>query len=136
MNELLELVQLQSVEKYPSQLSGDSSSEWRLRGPLLTNPVLLFDEPFGALDTQCANIAPRDTLCSKINVPAIFITHDREALGGRSHCGAERGSPGTNRHSEEIYNHPATEHIATFLGAANVLPALFVTVGGDRCALP
>jgi ABC-type Fe3+/spermidine/putrescine transport system ATPase subunit len=62
-------------------------------------------------------------LLRKVNVPAIFITHDQEEaleLGDRiavinvGHI-EQIGTP------QEIYNHPATEYVATFLGAANIL---------------
>jgi ABC-type Fe3+/spermidine/putrescine transport system ATPase subunit len=62
----------------------------------------------------------------KVNVPSIFITHDQEEaleLGDRvavinvGHI-EQIGTP------FEIYNHPATEYVATFLGAANILDAV------------
>jgi ABC-type Fe3+/spermidine/putrescine transport system ATPase subunit len=88
----------------------------------------LFDEPFGALDTQTRVHLRREirALLKKVNVPSIFITHDQEEaleLGDRvavlnvGHI-EQIGTP------FEIYNHPATEYVATFLGAANVLDAV------------
>ena len=90
--------------------------------------MLLFDEPFGALDTQTRVHLRREirALLKKVNVPSIFITHDQEEaleLGDRvavlnvGHI-EQIGTP------FEIYNHPATEYVATFLGAANVLDAV------------
>jgi ABC-type Fe3+/spermidine/putrescine transport system ATPase subunit len=77
-------------------------------------------------------------LLKKVNVPSIFITHDQEEaleLGDRvavlnvGHI-EQIGTP------FEIYNHPATEYVATFLGAANVLDAVvrqdFLEVGSRR----
>jgi ABC-type Fe3+/spermidine/putrescine transport system ATPase subunit len=70
-------------------------------------------------------------LLKKINVPAIFITHDQEEaldLGDRiavlnvGHV-EQIGTP------HEVYNNPATEYVATFVGAANVLNG---TVRGGR----
>jgi ABC-type Fe3+/spermidine/putrescine transport system ATPase subunit len=89
---------------------------------------LLFDEPFGALDTQTRVHLRREirALLRKVNVPSIFITHDQEEaleLGDRvavlnvGHI-EQIGTP------FEIYNHPATEYVATFLGAANLLDAV------------
>lgn len=127
VNELLELVQLEEHrKKYPSQLSGGQQQRVAIARTLAYNPeVLLFDEPFGALDTQTRTHLRREirALLKKINVPAIFITHDQEEaleLGDRIavlNVGRleQIGTP------EEIYNHPATEHVATFLGAANIL---------------
>ena len=62
-------------------------------------------------------------LLRKVKVPAIFITHDQEEaleLGDRiavlnnGHL-EQIGTP------DEVYNHPSTEFVATFLGAANLL---------------
>jgi ABC-type Fe3+/spermidine/putrescine transport system ATPase subunit len=73
-----------------------------------------------------------------VNVPAIFITHDQEEaleLGDRvavlnvGHI-EQIGTP------FQIYNQPATEYVATFLGAANVLDAVvrqdFIEIGSAQ----
>ncbi len=129
VNELLKLVQLEEHrKKYPSQLSGGQQQRVAIARTLAYNPeVLLFDEPFGALDTQTRVHLRREirALLRKVNVPSIFITHDQEEaleLGDRiavlyqGHV-EQLGTP------FEIYNHPATEYVATFLGAANILEA-------------
>ena len=142
VNELLSLVQLtEHRKKYPSQLSGGQQQRVAIARTLAYNPeVLLFDEPFGALDTQTRVHLRREirALLKKVNVPAIFITHDQEEaleLGDRVavlNVGRieQIGTP------FEIYNHPATEYVATFLGAANVLDAVvredFVEVGAAQ----
>ena len=130
VDELLSLVQLnEHRKKYPSQLSGGQQQRVAIARTLAYNPeVLLFDEPFGALDTQTRVHLRREirALLRKVNVPAIFITHDQEEaleLGDRvavlnvGHI-EQIGTP------FEIYNHPATEYVATFLGAANILDAV------------
>ena len=139
VNELLALVQLEEHrKKYPSQLSGGQQQRVAIARTLAYKPeVLLFDEPFGALDTQTRVHLRREirALLKKVNVPSIFITHDQEEaleLGDRvavlnvGHV-EQIGTP------FEIYNHPATEYVATFLGAANVLDAVvrkdFLEVG-------
>ena len=139
VNELLSLVQLEEHrKKYPSQLSGGQQQRVAIARTLAYKPeVLLFDEPFGALDTQTRVHLRREirALLKKVNVPSIFITHDQEEaleLGDRvavvnvGHI-EQIGTP------FEIYNHPATEYVATFLGAANVLDAVvrdsFLEVG-------
>src|SRR5690242_15516381 len=139
VNELLSLVQLEEHrKKYPSQLSGGQQQRVAIARTLAYKPeVLLFDEPFGALDTQTRVHLRREirALLKKVNVPSIFITHDQEEaleLGDRvavlnqGHI-EQIGSP------YEIYSHPATEYVASFLGAANVLEGVvrrdFVEVG-------
>ena len=142
VDELLSLVQLQEHrKKYPSQLSGGQQQRVAIARTLAYKPeVLLFDEPFGALDTQTRVHLRREirALLKKVNVPSIFITHDQEEaleLGDRvavlnvGHV-EQIGTP------FEIYNHPATEYVATFLGAANVLDAVVrdsaLEVGGAQ----
>jgi ABC-type Fe3+/spermidine/putrescine transport system ATPase subunit len=127
VNELLELVQLaEHRKKYPSQLSGGQQQRVAIARTLAYKPeVLLFDEPFGALDAQTRGHLRREirALLKKVNVPAIFITHDQEEaleLGDRiavvnvGHI-EQIGTPA------EVYNNPASEYVATFLGAANIL---------------
>jgi len=145
VNELLSLVQLQEHrKKYPSQLSGGQQQRVAIARTLAYKPeVLLFDEPFGALDTQTRVHLRREirALLKKVNVPSIFITHDQEEaleLGDRvavinvGHI-EQIGTP------FQIYNHPATEYVATFLGAANVLDAVvrndFLEIGAAQIPL-
>ena len=142
VNELLALVQLEEHrKKYPSQLSGGQQQRVAIARTLAYKPeVLLFDEPFGALDTQTRVHLRREikALLRKVNVPSIFITHDQEEaleLGDRvavlyqGHI-EQLGTP------FEIYSHPATEYVATFLGAANILEAIvrqdYLEVGAAR----
>src|SRR6476661_3552812 len=130
VNELLSLVQLEEHrKKYPSQLSGGQQQRVAIARTLAYKPeVLLFDEPFGALDTQTRVHLRREikALLRKVNVPSIFITHDQEealelgdrvAVLNKGHI-EQIGTP------FEIYNRPATEYVATFLGAANILEAV------------
>ncbi len=135
VKELLELVQLEEHrKKYPSQLSGGQQQRVAIARTLAYNPeVLLFDEPFGALDAQTRGHLRREirALLKKVNVPSIFITHDQEEaleLGDRiavinSGRIEQIGTP------EEVYNNPANEYVATFLGAANILSG---TVRGSQ----
>src|SRR5437870_4705584 len=127
VNDLLQLVQLeQHRKKYPWQLSGGQQQRVAIARTLAYKPqVLLFDEPFGALDAQTRVHLRREirALLRKVKVPSVFITHDQEEaleLGDRiavlndGHL-EQVGTP------DEVYNHPATEYVATFLGAANLL---------------
>lgn len=146
VNQLLALVQLEEHrKKYPSQLSGGQQQRVAIARTLAYKPeVLLFDEPFGALDAQTRVHLRREikALLRKVNVPAIFITHDQEEaleLGDRiavinvGHI-EQIGTP------YEVYTNPATEYVATFLGAANLLPGVIrgsnVEVGSAVMPLP
>ena len=127
VNRLLKLVQLEEHrKKYPWQLSGGQQQRVAIARTLAYKPqVLLFDEPFGALDAQTRVHLRREIrgLLRQVKVPSVFITHDQEEaleLGDRiavlnnGHL-EQVGTP------DEVYNHPATEFVATFLGAANLL---------------
>jgi ABC-type Fe3+/spermidine/putrescine transport system ATPase subunit len=127
VNDLLSLVQLEEHrKKYPSQLSGGQQQRVAIARTLAYKPeVLLFDEPFGALDTQTRTHLRREikTLLMKVNVPAVFITHDQEEaleLGDRVAV-VNKGRIEQVGTPFEVYNYPATEYVATFLGAANIL---------------
>lgn len=134
VDRLIALVHLEEHRrKYPSQLSGGQQQRVAIARTLAYQPqVLLFDEPFGALDAQTRVRLRREirALLREVNVPAIFITHDQEEaleLGDRiAVLNAGRleqiGTP------DEVYNHPETEYVATFLGAANLLLGV---VSGD-----
>lgn len=126
-DKLIALVHLEEHRtKYPSQLSGGQQQRVAIARALVYNPeVLLFDEPFGALDAQIRTRLRREIrqLLKAIRVPSIFITHDQEEaleLGDRIAVLNEGrleqiGTP------YNVYNKPATEYVATFLGAANLL---------------
>src|SRR5580765_1722593 len=142
VNRLIELVQLEAHrKKYPHQLSGGQQQRVAIARTLAYKPqVLLFDEPFGALDAQTRVHLRREirALLRQVKVPSIFITHDQEEaleLGDRIAVLNEGkleqiGTP------DEVYNHPATEFVATFLGAANLLLGVavngFIEIGTAR----
>lgn len=145
VDRLVELVRLKDHrKKYPAQLSGGQQQRVAIARTLAYQPeVILFDEPFGALDAQTRTHLRREirALLKKVNVPAIFITHDQEEaleLGDRIAVinGGYIEQIGTPR---EIYDHSATECVATFLGRANLLKGLivhgFVRVGCELLPL-
>ncbi len=142
VDRLINLVQLeQHRKKYPWQLSGGQQQRVAIARTLAYKPqVLLFDEPFGALDAQTRVHLRREirALLRQVKVPSIFITHDQEEaleLGDRIAVLNEGkleqiGTP------DQVYNQPATEYVATFLGAANLLLGVatngFVEIGTAR----
>ena len=128
VNRLVELVDLKEHRrKYPSQLSGGQQQRVAIARALAYEPeVLLFDEPFGALDAQIRTTLRREIrgLLKEINVPSIFITHDQEEaleLGDRIAV-LNKGRLEQIGTPFDVYNKPATEYVATFLGTANILP--------------
>ena len=139
VDRLIKLVQLeQHRKKYPSQLSGGQQQRVAIARTLAYKPqVLLFDEPFGALDAQTRVHLRREirVLLRQVKVPSVFITHDQEEaleLGDRIAV-LNNGKLEQIGTPDDVYNHPATEYVATFLGAANLLLGVavhgFVEIG-------
>jgi len=126
-NELLEVVGLVGLEKrMPHQLSGGQQQRVALARALAHKPeVLLLDEPFGALDAKIRTDLRRSLrrIQTELHVTSIFVTHDQEeAFELADRIGVmnfgrllEVGPP------SELYLHPQTEFVATFLGKANLM---------------
>ncbi|HTJ82071.1 MAG TPA: TOBE-like domain-containing protein [Polyangiaceae bacterium] len=138
VDELIGLVQLTGLgDRYPHQLSGGQRQRVALARSLAPEPsIVLLDEPFGALDAK-VRIELRGwlrRLQKEQGLTAIFVTHDQEEameLADRVviiHRGKveQIGSP------EEVYDHPATPFVASFIGSANVLTG---TVARGQAAL-
>lgn len=121
----LKLVQLEGMaHRYPSELSGGQRQRVALARALAVEPsVLLLDEPFGALDAKVRKELRRwlRKLHEEMNFTSIFVTHDQEeALELADQIVImqqgnviQKGSP------REIFENPASEFVATFVGETN-----------------
>ena len=110
----------------PDQLSGGQRQRVALARALVNEPkVLLLDEPLGALDLKLREEMQLELarIQSDVGITFIFVTHDQgEALTLSSRvavfnrgCIEQVGTP------QEIYENPATEFVAGFVGTASVL---------------
>ena len=141
VSRMLELVQLEGYEKRkPSELSGGQKQRVAIARALVNNPkVLLLDEPLGALDLQLRRAMQIELkhLQKKLGITFIYITHDQEEAinmsdriavmkGGRIE---QMGTP------DEIYNHPKTSYVATFVGNANILHGVVESVQGETAVV-
>jgi len=101
VDRLIKLVQLeQHRKKYPWQLSGGQQQRVAIARTLAYKPqVLLFDEPFGALDAQTRVHLRREirALLKQVKVPSIFITHDQEEAVDASRLGPHNCPPKKKR---------------------------------------
>lgn len=125
VSEMMEMVQLGGFEKrYPGQLSGGQKQRVAIARALINRPrVLLLDEPLGALDLKLRKQMQIELkrLQKKLNITFIYVTHDQEEALTMSdriavmHDGVidQLGTP------TEIYEHPATKFVATFIGETN-----------------
>ena len=141
VNDLLELIQLgRWAQQYPSQLSGGQRQRVALARALAIEPnVLLLDEPFGSLDARVRQELRRwlRTLHSRIPVTTVLVTHDQEEAlevadriailnAGRIE---QFGTP------EEVFHHPVSEFVVTFLGNVNLFHGRRLGLDASR-ALP
>lgn len=129
IEELLDLVQLKGLgERYPSQLSGGQRQRVALARALAVQPqVLLLDEPFGALDAKVRKDlrAWLRRLHDEVHVTTVFVTHDQEEAMEVANkiVVMNKGRVEQVGTPSEIYDHPATAFVMSFIGPVNVLPS-------------
>lgn len=136
IKEMLELVQLEGYEKRkPAELSGGQKQRVAIARALANNPrVLLLDEPLGALDLQLRRAMQLELkrLQKKLGITFIYITHDQEEAINMSDriVVMNQGRFEQIGTPDEIYNHPKTSYVATFVGNANILKGELVGMDG------
>ena len=139
-NEALKMVDMERyAERLPSQLSGGQQQRVALARALVTDPqILLLDEPLSALDPflKIRVRAELKRFQRELGISFIHVTHSQEeamALAdliiimnmGRIE---QQGAP------RDIFNAPATEFVARFIGGHNVIPEAGrkISVRADR----
>jgi sulfate transport system ATP-binding protein len=129
VEELLELVQLSGLgNRYPSQLSGGQRQRVALARALAVEPqVLLLDEPFGALDAKVRKDLRTwlRRLHDEVGVTAVLVTHDQEEAMEVSDeiVVMNKGRVEQVGKAADIYDHPASAFVMSFIGPVNVLPS-------------
>jgi putative spermidine/putrescine transport system ATP-binding protein len=125
--EALGLVRLPNVGgRKPIQLSGGQRQRIALARSLVNRPrVLLLDEPLGALDLKLRQEMQIELkrIQQDVGLTFVYVTHDQEEALTMSDRLAvfndgrieQLGTPA------EVYEHPATEFVAGFVGISNVL---------------
>ena len=138
---MLELVQLAGLaERAPAQLSGGQRQRVALARALVNRPaVLLLDEPLGALDLKLREEMQSElkALQRKLGITFVFVTHDQ----GESLSMSDRVAVFNAGRIEQLdtprnlYERPATEFVARFVGSANVLKgeSLRALLGRSGC---
>lgn len=123
----LKLVNMSGYEKkYPSQLSGGQQQRVAIARALLLKPsVLLLDEPFSALDAKIRGQMREELkkIQEELNITVVFVTHDQEEAMALSHriVVMNKGVIEQIGTPTEIYDRPATEFVASFIGEMNFL---------------
>ena len=119
----------QLLDRYPSQLSGGQQQRVALARGLVARPdVVLFDEPLSNLDARLRDQvrAQLHELHARLRFSAVFVTHDQsEALALADRVAIMRAGRleqvGTPEH---VFEEPATEYVAGFIGMSNRLPLI------------
>lgn len=129
VEELLDLVHLSGLgDRYPSQLSGGQRQRVALARALAVQPkVLLLDEPFGALDAKVRKDLRTwlRRLHDEVHVTTVFVTHDQEEAMEVSDeiVVMNKGRVEQVGTPAQVYDHPASAFVMSFIGPVNVLPS-------------
>ena len=135
VGEMLDLIKLPKLaHRYPYQMSGGQQQRVALARAIATKPqILLLDEPLSALDAKI-RVSLRDdirALQRELGITTIYVTHDQEealSMSDRIVVMSEGrmeqvGTP------VDIYNHPKTRFVASFVGHLNLLEGTVVDAG-------
>ena len=134
----LSLVQLEEhMYKKPNQLSGGQRQRVAIARALINEPkVLLLDEPLSALDAKLRSslLVELDRLHDKIGITFIFVTHDQsEALAVSDRIAImNKGNVLQIRTPFEVYESPATQFVAQFIGETNLFESTVVKCEGYK----
>jgi iron(III) transport system ATP-binding protein len=131
VTDMLEMVGIEQLaHRHPHRLSGGEQQRVALARALVRRPqALLLDEPFSSLDASLRSHVREEVqaLLRAQGVTTVLVTHDQEEAMSladavavlRSGRIVQQGAPA------ELYERPADEDLARFLGAVNLLPASF-----------
>ncbi|MBM0237161.1 ABC transporter ATP-binding protein [Micromonospora sp. ATA32] len=136
--EVMDLVDLTGLaHRRPTALSGGQQQRVALARALVYRPpIVLFDEPLGALDRKLREQVQMEIrrLHQELGLTMIFVTHDQEEALVMSDRVAllrdgriEQFGPG-----QELYGAPATEFVAGFLGRTNILDSTVISVAAGE----
>jgi len=135
--DLLDLVDLSGMgEREPEQLSGGQQQRVALARALAPAPeILLLDEPMSALDARLRETLRRQIkrIQQELDVTTVYVTHDQEealAISDRlavmnDGCVEQVGTP------RAVYQEPATEFVAAFVGENNLFRGEAVGTSDD-----
>jgi putative spermidine/putrescine transport system ATP-binding protein len=142
-HEFLDLVQMADyAARLPAQLSGGQQQRVALARALIMQPrVFLLDEPLSALDpflrVQMRQELKR--LQRELGISFIHVTHSQEEAMALADLLVvmESGHIRQSGTPREVFERPASEFIARFIGGHNVLPWKNgrIAVRADRCTL-
>ncbi len=137
--QIMEMLGISHLEhRRPASLSGGEKQRVALARALVTEPQLfLFDEPMSALDARARDTLREELkgLLRELGITAVYVTHDQtEALVLADRIAVLRdgqlvqvGVPA------DIFNSPADEFVANFVGVETILPGTVVACEDGLC---
>lgn len=136
--EMLELVHLTGLDnRYPHQLSGGQQQRVAVARALVFNPpVILMDEPLGALDKKLREAMQLEIkrIQEQVGATVVYVTHDQEEALTMSNRVAvmHRGTLQQIGAPDELYHEPQNAFVADFVGSINFLPVTIVSSDEDN----
>jgi osmoprotectant transport system ATP-binding protein len=139
VQELIELIGLDAEigKRYPAQLSGGQRQRVGVARALAADPpLMLMDEPFGAIDPiNRARLQDEFLrLQERVRKTVVFVTHDIDEaikMGDRIAILREGGRLAQYDTPAEILTHPADDFVAEFVGADRALKRLGLSTLAD-----
>jgi iron(III) transport system ATP-binding protein len=135
---VMEIVGLTGYEnRAPNQLSGGQQQRVALARALVMEPkVLLMDEPLSNLDAKLREQMRTEIreIQQRLGITSVYVTHDQTeamTLSDRI-CIMNRGRIEQIGSPVEVYQRPANQFVADFIGRANFLPGRVVTVDDEQ----
>jgi putative spermidine/putrescine transport system ATP-binding protein len=138
---VLSLVGLGSYgPRLPHQLSGGQQQRIALaRAMVFEPPLLLMDEPLGALDKKLREQMQLEIkqLHRKLGMSIIYVTHDQEEALTMSDRIAVFNNGRIEQIGEpsELYEQPATRFVANFIGETNLFSGVVTEAAGGYCRI-
>ncbi|CAG9163550.1 Osmoprotectant import ATP-binding protein OsmV [Cupriavidus pampae] len=142
--ELMSMVQLdpdRMLGRYPRELSGGQQQRIGVIRALAADaPVLLMDEPFGAVDPINRESIQNEffQMQRQLNKTVIMVSHDiDEAIKlGDKVAVFRRGKLVQFDHPDALLAHPADDFVQAFVGHDNTLKRLLLVRAGDAATMP
>lgn len=131
--DMIATVKLTGLEKrYPKQLSGGQQQRVALARAIVYNPpLLLLDEPLGALDMNLRHDMQFEIkrITKELGITTISVTHDQEEAFAMSDkiCIMSEGRVQQFATPDEIYEHPSNRFVAEFMGTTNIIEMKDIT---------
>jgi len=139
VSKALDMVQLGAYgDRYPQQLSGGQQQRIALARALVFDPeLILMDEPLGALDKKLREHMQLEIkhIHEELGITVVFVTHDQsEALTMSDRIAVfDKGVIQQIDTPAVVYEKPANNFVANFIGENNALEGTVESVDGDSC---